>query len=333
MKLIPNIILCFIFVIIFSKMLEIIGGLSPIGSYFGIKKLINETPRVRVSRFYSPYCEVSEIPLYLEQTETTKVIWSYWDSEEVPKSVEFALNTWKLFQPNFIICLLSKNTVSEFIKDDFLYSAKSKQEEADILRILLLEKYGGYWLDSTIFLCKPIEDLWEPKNYDIGGYWIPKFTSDLDHKVFENWFIVAPRNSELIKKWKEEFFYALSHPSRKEYIDKIGVDLQYISCREYLMMHCCFLKVIQGNHNYTIKSFSTSDDKEGPFYYLDLYDFNSTEAVLGLITKNNPKINQRILKLRGCERSVFDSMIHLMSPDSKLGKLNEILRKNSISQI
>lgn len=313
----------FILVLIFFQITETFAlGCSPEDSF-----------NQEVTRFYSPYCSPSEISQYLENTKTTKVIWSYWDSDKVPPSVAFALNTWMFFQPNFIICLLSKSTVKNFVESEFLTKSKSKQEEADVLRLLLLEKYGGYWIDSTIILCAPIEDLWEPKDYDVGGYWIPKFTTDPKHKVFENWFIVAPRHSKLIRQWKKEFLYALSFPSRAEYINNIDTDLQNIFGKEYLMMHCCFLKVTRGNHPYKIKCFSAFDKKEGPFYYLHTHTWNSSKAISDLLTEDNPKINQRMLKLRGGERDAFDSMLHLLSPESKIGKLNEVLRKNSISQI
>ena len=283
------------------------------------------------NRLYSPYCKPQDIKQYLDTTKSTKVIWSFWHDEKCPPSVSLALNTWKHFQPNFIICLLSKKSMYEFIPTEFIdriYSAKSYQEQADMLRIVLLERYGGYWIDSTIYIQKSISELWEPKDYDIGGFWIDSFTTDSRHKVFENWFIVTPRNSPLIKNWREEFFRALDFGDRSAYIKHLkesGVNLQNISGLEYLMMHCCFLKVTHGDHPYKLKLFSVYDPNEGPFVYISDHDWKTFSAVSDLITRDNPKYSQRMLKLRGDERKCLDNLWMFRLKRSKISKLERLV--------
>jgi hypothetical protein len=295
---------------------------------YRVNKKIHTIPLFHHDTLYSPYCDVHDIPKYLQKTSSTKVIWSYWNSQKLPNSVCLAFQTWKYQQPDFIICLLSEDTLSNFIDIHEVGVAKSHQERADMIRLVLLEKYGGYWVDATIYFQKPIAVLWEPKDYDIGGYWIDGMTTDLEHKVFENWFIVAPKNSPLIREWKREFFEALRYENRQIYIDKIqrdGVDLQKITLHKYLMMHCCYLKVTRGKHSYRIKNISVTDEKEGPFYYLaTLHQWNSKHSIFNLLNYNDPRIQQTLLKLRGEERLQLDYNWKTCKPFSKIAQLRQM---------
>ena len=281
-------------------------------------------PLYKIDSMYSPYCNVSDIPQYLKHTSSTKVIWSYWHSSNLPNSVCLAFQTWKYHQPDFIICLLSEETLPLFVDTTEISHAKSHHEKSDMLRLALLEKYGGYWVDSSIYFQKPIANLWEPKDYDIGGFTIDGFTTDPTHKVFESWFIVAPKHSPLIREWKREFFEALKFKSRQEYIDKIkqdGVDLQKVEDQRYLMIHCCFLKIIRGDHPYHMKTISALDPSHGPLHYLTQHNWYPHTAVWDLLKNDNSHCRQSMLKLRGPERTFLDILWNVCQPHSTIGKL------------
>jgi|LauGreDrversion4_2_1035121.scaffolds.fasta_scaffold974850_1 mannosyltransferase OCH1-like enzyme len=86
--------------------------------------------------------------------------------------------------------------------------------KSDFVRIALLKKYGGVWIDSTVLLFKSLDDwcfnelehnenkkimcgFWQPKAIPIGKDYVFKDRDD----YFENWFIATTKNNPIIEKW------------------------------------------------------------------------------------------------------------------------------------
>jgi len=271
-----------------------------------------------------------DIELYtpsLEELEKTdKIIWSYWNTDKRPLSVNLAIHTWKKHNPNFFICILSENTISDYLDINTFpkkYSKLKQQHKADIIRVALLEKYGGYWLDSTIYLNQPLSVLWEPKDYEIGGYYADFFTTDNTSPVLENWFLSAPKNSKLVKKWKDEFYKGVNYENPSDYIDELEkeVNLQNINnnLKTYLIMHCSFLKIIK-DQNYKLKVLPAGS-KGGPFEYLVQFNFNSLFYVIYMLTSRGNK-SLPLIKLRGIERHIQEWCWFMLLNNSIIGKLN-----------
>jgi hypothetical protein len=259
----------------------------------------------------------TKIPINI-LNNTDKIIWSYWHSENIPLTVHIAYHTWHKNNIDYIICHISDKNLFHYINKKDLpdnFNNKIIQHRADIIRLILLEKYGGIWLDSTIYLNKPLNTKWDPKNYDVGGFVLTKNIN----LYFENWFISAPKHSKLIKEWKKEFLYASSFKNSDDYINKItkeGINLDIIVYKNYLLQHCCFIKITQ-NKKYKIKYFSTDE----PFKYLHKHNFNSYKTVLDIICNNNEKNIPSIIKLRGIERNILNKLIIFNQNNSILSKI------------
>jgi hypothetical protein len=312
---------------------------------FGIYKSYKKKQR----SIYNQYITPSNIKINLYQKgDPNKLIWSYWHSDDLPFPVKLSLASWQYFHPDWTIHMVTKSTLHNFLNPtEFPPSASQSNtnktvlealltwvngqfdqniQQSDIIRLLLLEKYGGMWLDSSIILQSRIDSQWFPQNYDSGGFYIDLFTTDQNYKVFESWFISAPKNSPLLKLWKNEFFYALTFKKRADYIqllqnEKIPID--GINGKEYLMIHCCFLRVIKNNPSkFKIKQSEVCDRNHGPFYYLSSRNWKTSKSVQSLIVPStNSDITQPIIKLRGGERRELDSQKDLIQQDSVIGKL------------
>jgi len=251
-----------------------------------------------------------------------KIIWSYWDGSDKPLSVEIAIYTWRVHNPEYVICILSESTLGQYLDRTALpkkYDEISVQRKTDVIRLALLEQYGGIWLDSTIFLSCPLSIKWDPKTYDVGGYYAEFFTTDLTRPVLESWFISAPKNSPLIKAWKKEFYNGVDSPNYDDYIREMEktVDLQKIEGKVYLMIHCCFLKAISSG-SYNWKMFPAGKEN-GPFAYLTQYDWNERKAVWYLLTTKNEI--PPVIKLRKPERLWMDWLIYYMRSGSIMDRL------------
>ena len=258
-----------------------------------------------------------------ELKQTDKIIWSYWhDPDNMPELVNIAKQSWKRHNPEYIICFMNQHNLSKYVnvnKFPERFSVLSHQHKADVIRIAVLSKYGGIWLDSTFIVTEPLHLKWD-NQYDVGGYYLQGFTTNQNKKVFENWFISAPKNSELIKQWEREFYYGLSYDKASDYIDHLEetVDLQNIHGKDYLMMHCSFLKVIN-DKEYNIKQFEA---EKGPFQWLVDNNWHIEKSVLALFYKD---INYTNLKIRGCERGKIEQMMryipYCLYKNSTIGRL------------
>jgi hypothetical protein len=219
-----------------------------------------------------------------------------------------AVETWYKFNPDFTIKVLNNDNFTDYITDlPDNFNNLMIQHQSDIIRLSLLEKYGGVWIDSTIFLNTSLSNIWYPIDYDIGGFYADFSTTNNNYPVLENWMLIAKKNSKAIKLWKNEVFNAINYNDNQLYINNLeenGVDLQNIIYKNYLICHSAFLKV-NYQHNFKLKVFPAS---KGPFKYLIDNNWDSDSAVMSLIKKSDHEIPD-IIKIRGCERYYLDKYL------------------------
>lgn len=245
-----------------------------------------------------------------------KYIFSFWDDPNPPEIVKLCMETWKKWNQDYKVVLLDKNTINKWIKIPKLrfLENSSKQHLADVIRILLIEKYGGFWVDSSILAYCSFDLLFGNtntlKNYDLLAYHIPNFQTDKRYPIIENWFFGAPLKSPFIKAWKEAFFALDRYPNSIDYYKDIqskGVNLQNIIYLDYLSMHVAAQWVLQKS---PIKyKLLLLDCVQGPFSYLQDGGWDAKKAIALLIKDRRYK--KTLVKMRGCERDYVTQNIDI----------------------
>jgi hypothetical protein len=244
------------------------------------------------------------------QKTSHKYIFSYWDHPNPTEFVKLCKSTWEKWNPDYKVVLLNKKTVHKWIVIPKLhFIQKSKQVFADVVRVLLIEKYGGYWVDSTVIAyCKFDSLLRLDKNlynWDFFGYFMPGFTTDPRYPVIENWFFGAKPNSPFITMWKNVFLSLDKCKDSTEYyknMQKQGVDLQNIKYLDYLSMHIAAQHVLQkSNQTFNMHTLKATS---GPFRYLKDAKWDSAKAINMLI--NNRCYKKTLVKIRGIERKIIE---------------------------
>jgi hypothetical protein len=133
-----------------------------------------------------------------------KIIFTYWHSTILPDFVRACIDTWRKNNSDFEIRIYNKAKFSrEFPKIPIKYNELNYRHQANYIRLCLIEKYGGIWLDCTVILFGPLSKLFIDTDY-VNGFCTP--WSDI---YFENWCIIAPQNNILITKWKQEYIGAI----------------------------------------------------------------------------------------------------------------------------
>lgn len=141
-----------------------------------------------------------------------KIIWIYWEQgwEKVPLICNLCKESWeKLNSTTWKINVLDKNNLDNFINlndiNTNFWNISPIQARADIIRTLLLQKYGGVWVDSTTICMEPLDD-WLFKQFDINDvndFFVFKVLSkDIN---LTNWFLVSHPNNYIINKFTEKY--------------------------------------------------------------------------------------------------------------------------------
>ncbi len=96
-----------------------------------------------------------------------KIIWQYWAQgvKNCPPIVSVCFSSVEHFKGEYKVIRLDDDNISEyltlpkFIFDKKYFNSKFKHAFfADLIRLALLDVYGGVWLDATVFLTAPLPD-------------------------------------------------------------------------------------------------------------------------------------------------------------------------------
>lgn len=142
-----------------------------------------------------------------------KIVWSYWSNvSEIPEDIEEMMSITKDSLRNFSYNLITENNITDFLNvSEFpsYYPHVSTLGQSDYIRVCLLEKYGGIWVDASTYITSSstmerffLEALQSRKQVYGFGNIEPK------HILLN--FFGAIENSEFMKKFKEAYYEALS---------------------------------------------------------------------------------------------------------------------------
>jgi hypothetical protein len=147
-----------------------------------------------------------------------KIAWTHWNNDRPPKVIKDILDNRPDAMPGWDVRFVTDETVLEYIgQEEFPlnYKGLSPAHRADWIRLRLLEKYGGAWLDAGIIvndgsaLDKLHAETMEAKAEYTGFYPNDGINKMGTPSYIDNWFIMAPKGSPFITTWKEEYETAI----------------------------------------------------------------------------------------------------------------------------
>ena len=136
------------------------------------------------------------------QLNQKKIIFTFWEPrKKIPGYLKLCIKTWKKFLPEYEIVILDFNNVEDYLGKTLFSLIKCKELslpiQADAIRVALLKKYGGIWMDVDTIITngKFLEEL---KNFELVMLGEEKF------KQQNIGFIFASKNSSIINQWLNE---------------------------------------------------------------------------------------------------------------------------------
>jgi hypothetical protein len=219
------------------------------------------------------------IIFYSYEQKIPKIIWTYWEG---PKNtvVKECIKSWKTHIPDYKINIINSKNIHLYMDTKKIkYWNESQQRNSDFVRLIILAKYGGIWMDASIYATKSLEWLnKERKNKGVVGFYLPTNVTNIKYPVIDSWFIACVPKHPFIIKWRDEFMSINKYPSIDSYIEKRkkDTDTQNINNLNYLAIHVSSQYVLQHTKGIVDTLYIKSAFNNGPFdfYYKNGWDSN-----------------------------------------------------------
>ena len=160
--------------------------------------------------------------------KNSKIIWTLWMQgyENAPELVKSTIDSIRKFAElnNFQFILLEENTIEKYIVFPKLIKEKMDlgvidyTKISDILRVSLLAKYGGTWVDATIYMKEEFDSSLLLQNYytiKTGG--IEDYSPNISNNRWKGFFLSG--NSSLFSFTRDFFF---------EYYSRYDIAVDYL---------------------------------------------------------------------------------------------------------
>lgn len=152
-----------------------------------------------------------------------KVIWMSWlqglNDPNIPLLNKVCFKRWKYLNYNWDVIVIDKDNIKHYVPEYFDIIDGSNapiQKQANLLRLLLLKKYGGIWADASLYPEKCADEFIDKILNDTGFFsyrFIPRSLSVVDgNRETVNWFLVSGEpNHYLISKWLDKISTRYTH--------------------------------------------------------------------------------------------------------------------------
>jgi len=178
-----------------------------------------------------------------------KNIWMCWfqgfEDQNMPTLNKKCLNRWiELNENEWNINFISFSNINNYVPE-FFDIVKNKNlslaKKSDLLRLLLLNKYGGVWVDASVYPMLPLTnfiDVILNETMFFAYRFMPRSLDNQNgHREISSWFLVSDRiENYLISELKNSF------------IEKINNN----NCEKYFCFHETLTELI--DNNYAIKN-------------------------------------------------------------------------------
>lgn len=256
-----------------------------------------------------------------------KIIWLYWDPIKKSPLTDICIKQIQTLHPDYDINILNKNTLKAFIpnipgrREDLSFANYS-----DIIRLALLKKYGGIWVDASTFVTKKFDwilDLKEQYQTDVIGFYADSITSDFKYPILENWFLAATEKNYFIKAWHNEFLNCYTSDNPKDYYKFMSKEwLQGMDkgLANYLLPYLSAIKIMREDDRFRILMIPSSESAHFYNFGLQLKPHQLAEEFL---LNENAVCNLPMIKFERRGREAVDNYIRkgLLSKESLLYRL------------
>lgn len=263
------------------------------------------------------------------RTAIPRILWSYWQGGTPPLLVQRCFDHWRRLHPHFEIRILDERGVLRYLPAiPAALDGASAAKRADWIRLELLRRHGGIWLDASTILTQPLDWVLQEQartGADFVGYYLQQYTSVPDRPVVENWFMAAPPGSPFIEDLQREFTQEVIARTGEQYIAHLQAQglytqaLQRIDMPAYLTMHLALQVILLRGGSYRL---GLSPAESGPYFLHVQGRWRRAALKLRLLFMRARGPLPPLIKLRSPDRRRLDDYLTqgLYLPDSVAGQ-------------
>ena len=265
-----------------------------------------------------------------------KIIWTYWEGTS-SISAELCQETWKAQSTGYIINIVKNDNLHTFLPDlPTLPPNTPIQKKSNLIRLMLLERYGGIWSDYSTIFTAPISWIEAEMQKAHCGFFAfynefhDEYKRDVDRPIIENGFLAACKGNSFITQWREKYEncitsenynnYFWRHPDAQDlvrnFLNKSKEEINYFVC------YIAAQEVMKKKEGHRILLINAEDEYYHTYYNTipprSQRDF-ADELLLRTPLAQQPKL----IKITGGHRIRLDDYLkyHCHDKRSTLGKI------------
>jgi len=130
-----------------------------------------------------------------------KIVYMLWlqGRASAPQIVKTNMDRWEALNPDYELCVLDEADVAELLRETgFNIGAIGRAAVSDIVRLELLARTGGVWVDATLFPAIPLSE-WIDTVRSPQGFFA--FRSPGADRPLASWFLVASEGNTMVQRW------------------------------------------------------------------------------------------------------------------------------------
>lgn len=231
-----------------------------------------------------------------------KKIWLYWEDQNVPELVLLMVEQIRKVFKEYNVNLLTGGNLTNYLPDLDFSIAIPLANKSDIIRLSLLYRYGGIWIDSSVIISdfpKWLEEHMAAEKYDLIAFYREVATIDFNFPVIESWFLTSPAQNIFIKSWLDELM-PLKDLGQEKYFKEIrdredySMLKQNIDNPEYLLVYLAMQIALRKNNNYNL---FLKKSEASAFLYQEKSSWAPYKGMSNLIIKKMNSNYPSIIKL------------------------------------
>lgn len=252
-----------------------------------------------------------------------KILWSYWSGEKSP-CAEACKKSWEKHASDFTIKVLNPKTIREHLPDfPDLPEEIPTQQFSDLVRLMLLERYGGIWIDHSTIITQPLDwviDLLKKTHSEAVAFYneFPdEYHSNPNRPIIENGFIAAHPKSKFIGDWRSRYQECIKNSDYKNFF-RAQKNFDDLTCnfvnkdKDYIDYFVCYIAAQDVMHHpekYRLTLINAEDEYFFTYYKLCPPRNKRRYAEELLLTKEQNYPLPRLIKIPGGHRNRIDEYI------------------------
>jgi hypothetical protein len=270
-----------------------------------------------------------------QHIEIPKIIWSYWNGS-ISATADACFLSLKESNKDFRIIDLNEENLSDYLPDLPNFAKDFPiQSISDFIRLSLLEKFGGIWIDRSVAVCANLNwiiDEAKRNKAEVVGFYNEHgsaYKKNHTRPIIETGCIAATRGSQFISNWLDNFKkFMLSddwknyYPSKTNYWDISSNFLDPTpTATEYFSVYLAAQETMSDPQKYRLFLINAEDEYYF-YYYKTSAPLNRINFCYWILRQPSDNNLPRLIKLPKRYREMSDEYIAAgyANPLSVLGK-------------